>query len=99
MLLLAQVCHLTKSDKCPWKDIEVNENAVADHVAHGDVIGPCVDSCSGCDEFDEATCRCVFVSCAPTLFPSYAPSTNMPSLSPTTNMPSLSPTLSNAPST
>ena len=51
---------------------------------HGDKIGTCDTTCEECEEFDEATCQCVFASCPPSESPSYSPSaSNYPSEVPT----------------
>ena len=82
--LLLKVCHITGNKNCPWKDLLVANDAVNDHLLHGDKVGTCDASCNDCEEFDEATCQCIFVSCPPSDSPSYLPSVSVdPTLFPT----------------
>jgi hypothetical protein len=76
-----QICHKTGNKKCPWMDLEVAPNAVAAHLNHGDEYGTCESMCADCDEWDKASCQCIFVPCPPTFAPSGHPSTE-PSDSP-----------------
>ena len=85
---LLQICHHTGNRKCPWKDMQVADNAVNGHLTHGDKIGSCDTTCMECEEFDLETCQCVFVSCPPSEPPSYFPSTEpsrIPSPTPSTS--------------
>ena len=70
---LFQICHSTGNKKCPWKDLQVADSAVTGHLTHGDKIGPCDETCMECEEFDPATCQCVFASCPPSESPSLSP--------------------------
>jgi hypothetical protein len=62
-------------------DLEVAPDAVAAHLNHGDKYGTCESMCADCDEWDDASCQCIFVPCPPTFAPSGHPSTE-PSDSP-----------------
>jgi hypothetical protein len=77
-----EICHKTGNKKCPWKDLNIDADALQDHIDHGDKAGPCASTCRGCDVFDTDTCRCEFVSCSPTNSPSSSP-TASPTSSPT----------------
>src|SRR3989344_3201539 len=41
------VCHKTGSDSNSWVQIEISENAVESHLAHGDIQGNCPSSDQG----------------------------------------------------
>jgi hypothetical protein len=47
------ICHRTGSKKKPFQVITIAESAVADHAAHGDLVG-----CPTGEELDLATCTC-----------------------------------------
>jgi hypothetical protein len=81
-LSFCQICHKTCNKKCPWMDILIAPSAVAPHMNHGDKSGSCASTCAGCDEWDEASCQCVYVSCKPTHAPSLSPTTKNPTLTP-----------------
>jgi hypothetical protein len=63
-------------------DLVVAPNAVAAHMNHGDKYGSCESMCENCDEWDEASCQCVYVSCQPTFAPTLSPTTKNPTLAP-----------------
>lgn len=58
---LVGLCHRTQSAMTPFVYIEVDEHAVADHEAHGDLV-----ACPGGQVIDPATCTCV---CPPPKLP------------------------------
>ena len=56
--------HKTNNEKCPWKNLKIEETSINDHLSHGDKVGACEETCELCDEFDEVTCLCVFAPCS-----------------------------------
>ena len=51
-----QVCHIPPDDPANFHTITVSENALPAHLAHGDLLGGCGDSCETlCDDSNACT--------------------------------------------
>lgn len=51
-----EICHVPPGDPANFHTIKVSENALAAHLAHGDVLGACNDVCAAlCDDGNPCT--------------------------------------------